>query len=119
MGGDPYSFDVKAPAKSKVGEAATTELVVTPGAGWKINVDYPSKLTLSKVPDGAKVASATITKAGMQIDKTRLTVPVSFTSEAPGGKSFEGELRFSVCNEISCQMPREKVAWTTQVEAAQ
>ena len=115
---EPYRLEIKAPAKAQVGQEARTEIVVTPGAGYKINVEYPAKLTLSKVPEGTKVASTTITKSKMNVEKTRLVVPVAFTPEGPGAKQFEGELRFSVCNPESCQMPRETVSWTTSAEVA-
>jgi hypothetical protein len=116
--GDPYQLEVRAPATSKVGAEATTEVVVTPGTGYKINVDYPAKLLLQKVPEGTKVASQTVTKEQMQVDKARLVVPVRFTPEAPGEKQFEGELRFSVCTPQFCKMPTERVSWSTVVEAA-
>lgn len=116
--GEPYRMEVKAPATSKVGVEATTEVVVTPGAGYKINVDYPAKLVLQPAPEGTKLAAQTVTKEQMQVDKTRLFVPVRFTADAPGEKRFEGELRFSVCTPQFCKMPSERVSWSTTAEAA-
>lgn len=116
--GEPYRMEVKAPATSKVGVEATTEVVVTPGAGYKINVDYPAKLLLQNVPEGTKVAAQTVTKEQMQVEKARLLVPVRFTSDSPGEKRFEGELRFSVCTPQFCKMPTERVSWSTTAEAA-
>lgn len=116
--GNPYELVVRAPEKAQVGQEATTEVVVTPGSGFKINVEYPAKLVLGTVPQGTKVAASTVTKGQMTVEKTRLVVPVRFTPEAPGELRFEGELRFSVCTEESCQMPREAVVWTTLAEAA-
>lgn len=116
--GDPYQVEVKAPARAKVGSETTTEVIVTPGSGYKINVDYPAKLVMKTVPAGAKVADQTVTKAKMQVSKARLVVPVRFTPEAPGEKAFEGELRFSVCTPQFCKMPRESITWTTTAEAA-
>lgn len=116
--GDPYQLVVRAPEKAPVGQEATTEVVVTPGTGFKINLEYPAKLSISKVPQGAKVASTKMTKSQMTVEKTRLVVPIRFTPEAAGELAFEGELRFSVCTEETCQMPREAINWTTTAEAA-
>jgi hypothetical protein len=116
--GETYRMEVKAPATSKVGVEATTEVVVTPGTGYKINVDYPAKLVLQNPPEGTKLAAQTVTKEQMQVDKTRLFVPVRFTAETPGEKRFEGELRFSVCTPQFCKMPSERVSWSTTAEAA-
>ena len=115
--GPNYEIAIKAPSTSKVGQEARTEIVVTPKNGYKVNLEYPAKLRLSTVPEGTKV-SQQITKGQMNVEKTRLVVPVPFTAEAPGEKQFGGELRFSVCNPQSCQMPREQVTWTTVAEAA-
>lgn len=116
--GNPFQVEVQAPEKAAVGAEATTKVVVTPRNGFKINVDYPAKLVLSDIPAGTKVAESTVTKGQMQVEKARLVVPVRFTSESPGEKLFNGELRFSVCNPQTCQMPREQVSWTTVIEAA-
>jgi hypothetical protein len=115
-GENPYVLEVRAPQKATVGQEA--EVIVTPRAPFKINVDYPAKLILGDLPAGVAVASQTITKADMNVEKTRLLVPVRFTADGPGEKALAGELRFSVCDETTCQMPREPVRWTTVAEAA-
>ncbi len=117
-GGDPYQLEVKAPATAKVGQEATTEVIVTPRNGFKINLEYPAKLVIKSVPEGAKVPVTTLRKGQMSMEKTRLSAPVRFTVDAPGEKTFEGEFRFGVCNDQGCQMPREKIRWTTVAEAA-
>ncbi len=116
--GNPYLMEIRAPEKATVGQEATTEIVVTPRNGFKINVEYPAKLRLGALPAGTKVASQTISKSAMNVEKARLVVPVRFTAEGPGAKAFTGELRFSVCNDASCQMPREQIQWSTLAEAA-
>jgi hypothetical protein len=116
--GNPYELAVKAPATTKVGVETTTEIVVTPGGGYKINLDYPAKLSIISVPEGAKVAAQTVTKADMSVEVARLVVPVRFTVEAPGEKAFAARLRFSVCTPQFCKMPEEMVTWTTTAEAA-
>ncbi len=117
QGGEPYQVAIKAPAKAQVGQEVTTEVVVTSGGGFKINQEYPAKLVFSQVPEGTKLASSPVTKGEMTVEKARLVVPVRFTPQGPGEKRFEGELWFSVCNPESCQMPREKITWSTTVEA--
>lgn len=115
--GNPYQIEVESPAKAAVGQEAQTKITITPRNGFKINVDYPSKLVLGAAPEGTKLASSTITKGQMQVEKIHIVCPVGFSSESAGEKQFEGEFRFSVCNDQSCQMPRETVSWTTTFEA--
>ena len=114
--GPLYSIEVRAPEKVTVGQEATAEILVTPRGGFKINVEYPAKLTLEAVPAGTRVPSETVTKSAMSVEDARLTVPVRFTADAPGERRLGGELRFSICNPQTCQMPRETVSFTTLAE---
>ena len=114
--GPNYAIEVRAPAKTAVGTEATAEVLVTPRNGFKMNLEYPSKLQLKTVPPGTKVAAERISKRQMSIDEKRLSVPVRFTPEGPGEKRFEGELRFSVCDAKTCVMPTEAVSFTTVAE---
>ena len=111
------TIEVRAPDKAPVGQESKAEVIVTPRNGYKINVEYPAKLLLKGIPAGTKVAER-ITKRQMSVSDKRLTVPVAFTPEGPGEKSFSGELRFSVCDKQSCQMPRETISWKTVAEGA-
>lgn len=74
---------------------------VTPKAGYRINVDYPWKLTVGEQAQGQGEAST--------FDEKKVRF-VSDTS-AEAGTQVEGELRFSVCNDATCLTPREKVQW--------
>jgi hypothetical protein len=113
--GPNFAIEVAAPETVKVGQEALAKVVVTPRNGFKINLEYPSKLAWKAVPAGI-VAEATLTKEKMRATEKALTVPVAFTAEGPGEKRFEGELRFSVCNKQTCQMPREQVSFATTAE---
>ena len=114
--GNPYQIAIKAPEKATVGQEVETAITITPRNGFKINVEYPAKLTLEAVPAGTRVPSETVTKSAMSVEDARLTVPVRFTADAPGERRLGGELRFSICNPQTCQMPRETVSFTTLAE---
>ena len=77
------------------------QLDVSPGAGLKINLEFPWALTV-----GEQSLSAEDTHTFRdELVRYRLPVPEG------AGAEVEGMLRFSVCNDATCYTPRERVVW--------
>lgn len=74
---------------------------VTPKRGYRINVDYPWKLTVDESTQNQGDAAAFDEKKVRFVSST----------QADAGSVVEGELRFSICNDATCLTPREKVTW--------
>src|SRR6187402_1662694 len=82
---DTYKLSVDAP-KASVSARSVAKIKVLPAAGFKINVDYPTKVTITP-PDGVTLEKAKQTaKDAVKLDKTAAEFDVAFTSSAKGKK---------------------------------
>ena len=108
---DPQAglYTIKAEAAVGVGAGQTIALIITPAAGYKWNKDYPAK---AQVPNGGKIefAKAQFTKAEGDItgDDHGGKIVLKGTGKAAGTETLEATLSFSLCNEETCQVLRQR-----------
>lgn len=104
------------PGEAKAGQPATSVVEVLPGAGYKINLEFPVRMTLSPLK-GAKAAKRELSKADAEISEKALRFNVVFTADAAGTLSLDGAADFSVCNPSTCKLIRdEKLSWEVAVK---
>jgi hypothetical protein len=110
-----YTVTLAAPARVGKGAQGTVVLEVTPKAGWKLNKEFPTKLTVTE-PAGVKVAKKeqTVADAVAFADKAGRW-QVQFQSDSAGAKDFTGVLKFAVCTDTSCDPKKEELAWNVAV----
>jgi hypothetical protein len=84
--------------------AATTTVRVTPGPGWKLNLEYPSRLEAR----GQRGGEVKIDKSQAKLTEEEL----AFSVPADAQGSYEGLVYFAICNPQSCIPIQEKVRWT-------
>lgn len=114
--GGNYKLEVKPPASAKKGEKATAIVHVNGTGEFHMNLEYPSKLTIT-APAGVKVEKPKQEKAdAKKLDKDALEFAVDFTSADAGKKSFEGELKFAICKTTDCAPQSEKVKFDVDVK---
>jgi len=115
---DDPTFEVKvgAPAGA-VGKDGAVKVVVTPKSGWKLNLEFPTKLTVDP-PADVSVAKKTQKKddAVEFSEKKGATWSVAYKPSSAGSKQFSGDLRFAVCTEATCDPKRATVAFTVDVK---
>lgn len=110
---------VEPPAEATAGAETTASIVVTPGAAYKVNVEFPTKLTLES-PQGVTLAKAEL-KAGGQnkekgdadvFDESKLTFTVKLTPAAAGQHTIKGSFKFAVCDKAgsTCLAKKEPIA---------
>lgn len=109
-----YKFEVPAPAKK--GQRAVVTLRLLPGAGYHMNKDFPTSLTLT-APAGLGLEK---TKQGAK-DATKFedggaVFEIGLTGSELGPKVVTGDLKFAVCTATSCDPKREKVSFTVEVK---
>lgn len=111
-----YKVDISYPAKVKAGASGVATIVITPAAGWKMNHEFPTKITV-EAPADVKVTKAEQKKddAASFTDKGA-SFEVPFTATAAGDKSFEAKLKFAVCTDATCDPKKEELAWVVAVE---
>ncbi len=89
---------------------------MTPGPGFKMNKDYPSRVRLEEGTH-AKPAKAEYKKGDAEITDAALRFTVDFTPNAAGKCELKGAADFSVCNDKSCKLIRgEALAWQVEVK---
>jgi hypothetical protein len=111
-----YTLKVEAPPAKK-GQKSVAKIKITPAAGYHMNKEYPTALTLSSVP------------AGVTVDKTKQTLKdaakweeqggefdVAYTAAAAGKKTVSGELKFAVCSATTCDPKKSNVSFEIDVK---
>ena len=113
--GDNYTLTVTPPAEGKVGQKAGAVVQVLPGNGFKINLEYPTKLTVSG-PTGATPQKLELSaKQATALLEHELKFRPAFTVTSAGTFRFAGKLKFSVCTKKLCHFHDLPVAWESKV----
>jgi len=105
------------PADAKAGAEAIAKITVTPGAGYHVNTEYPTKLTLT-APDGVTLAKDKFIAGGHDksrgdadaLDEQRLAIAVKLTPAASGSYTINGNFKFAVCDRDQCLAKQETIA---------
>jgi hypothetical protein len=114
--GKPYTLTVEKPAPGRAGEAMTATVKVVPGGGYKMNLEFPTKLTVNGPPEADPKTRTLTAKDAAKLTHAELLLRPAFTVPKAGSYKFEGQLNFSVCTEQLCEIKTEAVTW---VAAAQ
>lgn len=91
-------------------------LTVTPKRGWKINPDYPAKLSVAP-PAGCELAKPTQRNAdAVQLAASRASWQFDLARCAAGPQQLAGDLKFAVCTDRTCAEKTETVAIALDVK---
>jgi hypothetical protein len=110
---------IEAPADAKAGAETTAKVVITAGEKYKVNTEYPTKLTLQNA-DGVTIAKAELKAGGMEkekgdaevFDESKLTFAVKLTPAKSGSYTINGSFKFAVCDKAgsTCLPKKEPIA---------
>jgi hypothetical protein len=110
---------IELPADAKAGAEAVAKVTVTPGAGYHVNTEYPTKLTLTST-QGVTLAKEKFVAGGHDnakgdadaLDEKQLAFAVKLTPAASGSYTINGDFKFAVCDASQCLPKRETIAIT-------
>jgi hypothetical protein len=110
---------IELPADAKAGAETIAKVTVTPGDGYHVNTEYPTKLTLTP-PQGVTLAKAEFAAGGHDsakgdadaLDEKQLAFAVKLTPTASGSYTINGNFKFAVCDKSQCLPKREAIAIT-------
>jgi hypothetical protein len=103
------------PGDAKVGQEATSIIEITPNAGYKMNIEFPVRVSLTK-KDGIK-AKPNYGLPDAELTEKVLRFKVPYTAEKAGTIEVEGLADFSVCNPQACKLVRgEQIAWSINAQ---
>ncbi|MGN6108997.1 MAG: hypothetical protein ACTHU0_28080 [Kofleriaceae bacterium] len=110
-------LSIEAPADARAGAEAIAKVVVRPGPNFKVNVEFPTKLSL-QTPTGVTLAKAELIAGGLdkakgdaeRIDEKELTFAVKLTPAASGSYTINGSFKFAVCDKDQCLPKKEPIS---------
>ena len=116
---DEGALAIQPPAGAKAGSETIAKIVVTPGSAYKMNTEFPTKLTLENA-DGVTLAKAEL-KAGGQdkakgdaevFEESNMTFAVKLTPAKSGSYTINGSFKFAVCDKAgsTCLAKKEPIA---------
>lgn len=114
VAGKPYSLTV-AKVVAQKGQAATARVVIKPAAGYHMNKDFPTSLKLTP-PADVKLDKASLGKEDASLTEQEVAFDVKLTAGAAGNKVINGDLRFAVCTETTCDPQKTPVAIDVEVK---
>lgn len=110
---------IEPPTDAKAGAEVIAKVVVTPGEKYKVNVEYPTKLSLQNA-DGVTIAKAELKAGGMDkakgdadvFEESNLTFAVKLTPAKSGSYTINGSFKFAVCDKAgsTCLAKKEPIA---------
>jgi hypothetical protein len=114
---DEGTLTIEAPADAKAGTETIAKLIVTPGAKYKVNLEFPTKLTL-ETTSGVTFAKAELKAGGASkakgdadhFDEKQLMFAVKLTASQSGSYTVNGSFRFAVCDKDQCLAKKEPIA---------
>lgn len=110
-----YALKVDAPPAKK-GQKAVAKIKITPGAGYHINKEYPTKLALH-APPGVTIEKAQLgAKDAAKWEEKGGEFDVAYTATKPGKQVVTGDLKFAVCSPTSCNPQSSKVSFEIDVK---
>ncbi len=122
-GDDPFRLKpeegqlaIEAPVDAKAGTEVTAKILVTPSAAYKINKEFPTKLTL-ETPKGVVLAKALLTAGGHDqvkgdadaFEDRQLAFTIKMTPTS-GNHTINGTFKFAVCDKDTCLAKKEQIS---------
>jgi hypothetical protein len=112
-------LDIQAPADAKANAETTARAIVTAGKEFKVNTEFPTKLTLDNA-QGVTIAKAELKAGGHDkskgdadvFDEQTLVFAVKLTPTAAGNHTINGTFKFAVCDKAgsTCLAKKERIA---------
>jgi hypothetical protein len=108
---------IEVPADAKANAEATAKITVTASSTYKVNTEFPTKLTL-ETTNGVQIAKAELKAGGHDkakgdadvFDEHELVFTVKLTPGASGNYTINGNFKFAVCDKDQCLAKRETIA---------
>jgi len=103
------------------GASATAIIEVRPKDDWKINTEYPIKVTLSgavsSVPPRLVFKKTDPEPNPIQQTNGGIRVDIPLSGDAPGEDQLTATVKFGVCSKDACLLEKEQATWRVEVTA--
>lgn len=113
-GGDAdssFALTVEQPSPVAAGGEVILRVRVTPGTGYKMNAEFPTKLTLEPTA-GVEIGKTTLVLADAEkFDDNQLVFAVKASPMASGTYTVTGKIKFAVCTDATCDPKKRNVSF--------
>lgn len=114
--GAPFEVTVTPPAPATVGAAVAATVRLVPKNGYKVNLEYPTKLTVQAPAAGAPQSQELAKKEATKLTAAEAVFTPKTTFSAAGEHRVAATFKFSVCTDKVCEMKSEKLSWTAAIK---
>lgn len=104
-----FDLSVEVPSDAEVGKPTTATVVLEAKAPYKVNQEYPIKLTLSE-SSGLSFPSPRVGKEAVTLQDKKAFMKVELTPKSAGTHTLAGRLSFSVCTDERCLIEKRDLA---------
>jgi hypothetical protein len=111
-----YKVAITYPPLVKAGGSGVATIVITPAAGWKMNHEFPTKITVAAPSDVSLTNAEQKREDAASFADKGASFVVPFTASSAGDKAFQAKLKFAVCTDATCDPKKEELAWNVAVE---
>jgi hypothetical protein len=106
-----FQLTLEQPAAVAAGGEVTLRVRVTPGTGYKMNAEFPTKLTLEPTAGVTLGKSSLVLADAEKFDDHQLVFAVKATPVASGSYTVNGKIKFAVCTDATCDPKKRNVAF--------
>jgi hypothetical protein len=106
-----FQLTVEQPAAVAAGGEVTLRVRVTPGTGYKMNAEFPTKLTLEPTAGVTLGKSSLVLADAEKFDDHQLVFAVKATPVASGSYTVNGKIKFAVCTDATCDPKKRNLAF--------
>ncbi len=110
-----FQLSLEATGPFTVGKPAEARVVLHAKGGFKVNDQYPFKLTLVEQP-GLEFPAKVVTRDAMTIEKKQGVMKVAFSPKSAGDHALSGRFSFSVCTEERCLIEKRDLLLTVSAK---
>ena len=103
--GKPFSVQADA-ASVTVGADGKASLSIKPGAGFKVNEEYPWKATFADAK-GVELTNKEFAKDTWKLSPKGADLEIPLKASEAGEHTLTAKLNFSVCNDEKCEVVRD------------
>ena len=112
--GENHTVSTTPPGVVKAGQEAVALVQVVPKNGYKINKEYPTRLTVSGPAASSPAKLELRAKQAARLTEAELSFRPASKLTAAGRHPFTGTIKFSVCTDEICTFHEESVKWEAQ-----
>jgi hypothetical protein len=102
-----------------VGKEGAASIELYPTGEWKMNTEYPARITLSgmtvAVTPKMTLKSNDPKPNGFQITDGGMRLDIPFTGDAPGSDNVSARVRVGICNPTTCEGLDIEADWRVSV----